>query len=323
MGYGRFDSDDWDNFKSTTVGKTTDEVFAARSMAPAIDPVKIAVREARDSKDSPNATPIILALDVTGSMGRIADDLARDGLGRLVQEILDRKPVSDPQIMVMGVGDADYDRAPLQVSQFEADIRIAEQLKGLFLEHGGGGNCHESYNLPWYFAARKTDIDCVKRGKKGLLFTFGDEECPEVLKAEHVREFVGDDIQGDIKTKDLLALVSQKYDVFHVVIEQGSHASSYRDRVFASWNEVLPQGRIIPLADYSKLPEVIVSVMQVHAGTDPKAVAASWDGSTAMVVSHAVNDMTAANDAGKAGVWRPKAGAAAPATAAAKVKKKR
>ena len=71
--------------------------------------------------------------DVTGSMGMIADALARKGLGTMVEEILARKPVSDPHIMCMGIGDVLYDRAPLQVTQFEADIRIAEQLEKLWL----------------------------------------------------------------------------------------------------------------------------------------------------------------------------------------------
>jgi hypothetical protein len=121
-------------------------------------------------------------------MGDIPDAFVREGLGTLINEILVRKPASDPQVMIMGFGDAWTDQAPLQATQFEPDIRIAEQLKDIYLEGGGGGNGFESYSLPWYFAARKTAIDCfVKRAKKGYLFTVGDEPPPPVLLAEHVR----------------------------------------------------------------------------------------------------------------------------------------
>ena len=82
--------------------------------------------------------------------------------GIMVEEILARKPVSDPHILCMGIGDVLCDQAPLQVTQFEADIRIAEQLEKLWLEKGGGGNSCESYNLPWYFAAMHTAIDCFE-----------------------------------------------------------------------------------------------------------------------------------------------------------------
>lgn len=313
MGMGRWDSADWDSYKTTyTAGKTTDKIFTSRAMKDDMDPRKITVRESRDSEDNPLSTPIILALDVTGSMGVIADNMARESLGTLVKEILDRKPVSDPHIMVMGVGDADYDDAPLQASQFESDIRIAEQLKEIYLEHGGGNNDCESYTLPWYFAARKTDIDSVHHGRKGMLFTFGDEECPAVLTREQIERATGDIVQADISTADLLALVSQKYDVFHVVVEEGSHARYDRDAVYNSWSNVLPQGRIIHLSDYTKVAEVLVSVMEVHAGKAPEVVTASWSGSTAVAVRNAVTGMVAANDSGStaAAVWRPTKGRA-------------
>lgn len=311
MGYDRWSTTDWDSYRTTyTAGKTTDEIFTSSSLKSDMDPLKVTMRESRDSEANPLSTPIILALDVTGSMGTIADNMAREGLGTLVKEILDRKPVSDPHIMVMGVGDVDYDDAPLQVSQFEADIRIAEQLKEIYLEHGGGGNDHESYTLPWYFAARKTDIDSIHHGRKGLLFTFGDEECPDSLRADQIKKAIGDTVQGDISTQDLLALVSQKYDVFHVVVEQGNHARSYRSEVYNSWSQYLPQSNIIHLTDYTKVAEVLVSVMEVHAGKAPDAVAASWSGSTAVAVRNAVSSMVVANDRGATGstpaVWRPK-----------------
>lgn len=292
MGYGRWDNRDWDDYAAKNKGKSTSQIFNQSSIKQSMDPRGISVRESRDSAKNPNATPIILALDVTGSMGIIADKMAREGLGTLVEQILDRKPVSDPHIMVMGVGDAYYDRAPLQASQFEADIRIAEQLKDIFLEKGGGGNHFESYNLPWYFAATKTDIDATKHGRKGIIFTFGDEECPPVLEAKHIKKFLGDDVPKDISTKDLLKMVSQKYDVYHVVIEQGSHAQSYSKQVHQSWEKVLPKNHIISLKDYNKLSEVLVSVLEVHNGKDPKDVVKSWQGPTAKVVEDAIQHMT-------------------------------
>ncbi len=291
MGYGRWDNNDWDKYAASTRGKSTSQIFNASSMKKDMDPRNIKVRESRDSAKNPDSTPIILALDVTGSMGMIADTLAREGLGTLVESILDRKPVPDPHIMVMGVGDSTYDRAPLQVSQFEADIKIASQLKEIFLEHGGGGNHHESYTLPWYFAAEKTDIDCVKHGRKGLLFTFGDEECPPDIQADHIKRVLGDKIQGDLSTKDLLEQVSKKYDVFHVVIEQGDYARAHKKDVYDSWSKVLPADRIISVKDYTQLPAILVSVMEVHAGKDKDEVANSWQGKTVGVVKDAIKNV--------------------------------
>jgi hypothetical protein len=222
----------------------------------------------------------------------IAVELARNGLGTLVQAILDRKPVPDPHIMVMGVGDVRSDRAPLQVSQFEADIRIAEQLKEIYIEGNGGGNNSESYTLPWYFAAKKTDIDCVNHGRKGIIFTFGDEQCPPPLTRAQIKEFLGDTPQQDLSAKELYEMVSQKYDVFHVVVEEGNYIQQgNKGKVYQSWGSVLPEGHVISAKDYKKIPQIVVSVMEVHAGKAPADVIASWQGADAKIVEAAIKDV--------------------------------
>jgi hypothetical protein len=294
MGSARWDPDNWATYARSTTGRSTAGIFTRSNMDPDLDPVRIKLRESRDSAVNPASNAIIVGLDVTGSMGMIADALARRGLGVLMEELLARKPVSDPHLMAMGVGDAWCDRAPLQVTQFEADIRIAEQLEKIYLEHGGGGNSFESYNLPWYFAATRTSIDCFeKRGRKGYLFTVGDEEPPPALLSAHARRFLGAGPQTDIATADLLAMVSRTYQVFHVVVEEGNHARAHLPEVLGEWTTLLGQ-RVLRLADHTKLAEVVVSAIQVSEGVDPDAVAGSWSGSTAMVVKHAVGALTAA-----------------------------
>jgi len=286
---------EWASFSSATAGRPTSAIFSRSRIADDLDPRRITVRESRDSPDNPNSTAIIVGLDVTGSMGVIADNLARTGLGTLVGEILDRKPVPDPHIAFMGIGDAWCDRYPLQVTQFEADIRIAATLKDLYLEKGGGGNSYKSYNLPWYFAARHTSIDCFeRRGRKGYLFTVGDEEAPPVLLASHIREVIGDEAARDISTPDLLAMASRTYNVFHCVIEQGSYASACLDKVLDSWHAVLGQ-RVLRVGDYDRLPEVIVSAIEVTEGRDHRDVARSWPGSTTRVVGRAIANLPAAS----------------------------
>ena len=130
MGSGRWSSGDWGTYsKKTYTGKTTKEVFTRSKVNEDFDPKNISIRESRDSDDNPNSTALIVALDVTGSMHYVIDEMARKGMPTLCQEVYDRKPISDPHIMCMGVGDVDMrDTAPLQCTQFEADIRISKQI---------------------------------------------------------------------------------------------------------------------------------------------------------------------------------------------------
>lgn len=293
MGSGHFDAAAYRAYTTTTRGKSTDEIYGARSINKNLDPKGVKIRESRDSADNPNSTPIIVAIDVTGSMGMIADVLAREGLGTLFKELLDRKPVTDPHLMFMAVGDANCDQAPLQVSQFEADNRIVEQLTQIFIEHGGGGNCFESYNLPWYFAANHTEHDSlIKRGKRGYLFTVGDEESPGRLTKDQIETFIGDTPEREMDTDEMLAEAQRKYDVFHIVIAEGSHASSFPDRVRQSWNKTLGQ-HVIWLTDHKKLAETIISTIEVVEGRDAKAVTRKFGTVVLDAVKHLPRSKTA------------------------------
>jgi hypothetical protein len=296
MGSGSWSSTDWASYSSSTVGKSADKIFTTKGGSKEyLNPRGVTVRESRDSVDNPNSTAIIVGLDVTGSMGMIANTLAREGLGVLFSEILARKPVTDPHLMFMAIGDACCDTSPLQVSQFEADNRIIEQLTDIFLEGRGGGNSFESYDFPWYFAAQHTSIDCFeKRGKKGYLFTVGDENAPPGLTAEQINRFIGDSASQDISPKELFKMVSKMYHVFHVVVEEGSYCSNISglNSAVKTWEELIGPQRVLRLSDHKLLSEVIVSAIQVVEGADAIAVSKSWSGKTSMVVSRALDGMS-------------------------------
>jgi hypothetical protein len=298
MGSGRWSVKDWKAYSTTTIdtARTVDDIYTSRGLHKDLDPKDITLRESRDSIDNPESTAIIIGLDVTGSMDSVLDQMARTGLKTVAEEIYNRKPVTDPQIMFMGIGDANVDSAPLQVTQFESDIRIAEWLSKIYLERGGGGNDNESYIFPWYFAAKNTAIDCFeKRGKKGILFTVGDE-CPTpFLTDSQIKEFLGETTQFEkVTAKEALAMVSRQYEVFHLMVEEGSYCSTNKDEVFSKWRSLLGQ-HAIPLSDHTKMGEVIISTLQVLAGDDKDDVAASWDGSTSLVVKHAIKNLTVAS----------------------------
>jgi len=291
MGTSRWDDSAWMSHTSSVKTKTREEIFSSSHMSEKFDPKKIKIRESRDSALNPNSNAIIVALDVTGSMGINAEQLARNGLGVMVEEIIKRKPVSDPHVMCMGIGDVKYDDAPLQVTQFEADITIAEDLKNIYLEGGGGGNCFESYNLTWYFAALNTSIDCYeKRGKKGYLFTLGDEEAPEDLLASEIRKVFGNQETKDYTSEQLLNMASKMYHVYHIVVKQGSHARHYFDDVMKSWKELLGQ-RVLVLEKNEDLAEVIVSTIEVNEGRAIKDVIDSWSPDKALSVKTAITQL--------------------------------
>lgn len=290
MGSGRWDPGQWASYSSTAQAKTQQQIFTSTSLADELNPAKFSVRESRDSDHNPRSTPIILATDVTGSMGYLAEQIVKSGLGVIMKEIYDRKPVSDPHVMCMGIGDAFVDRAPIQMTQFEAEVDpLTRQLEKVYIEHGGGGNGGESYLAAWYGAAFRTACDAFeKRQKKGYLFTMGDEKCHDVLSGSQIRSFFGGtETPRDLTARQLLDAAQKDWEVFHLIVGSYSYHGSE-----PAWKKLLGE-RAIVVSDDSKLAEIIVSTIQVVEGASVNDVADSWSGDTSVAVRDALSSLTA------------------------------
>lgn len=263
MGAGTFNTSTYYEQASTYQTKSRERLFSKKAMHTSFEPRNVTKRESCASPEHPDPTSIIIACDVTGSMGQIPETLLKGGLGKLMEKMLSIGAIPDPQVMFAAIGDTQYDKAPLQVTQFESDNRIAEQLKKLFLEGGGGTNQWESYNAIWYFAARKTTLDSFEKGKKGLLFTIGDELMPPTLTADHIRRFIDSEYIGpDIDSKDLLREVSEKYDVFHIIVKDGyNYRNIGSQKVKNCWRNLLGQN-VLTVDNYRNIPERIVATVQ-------------------------------------------------------------
>ena len=252
MGRGSYTARDWERLKtskSITSDARADNLFKNKKMLDKFNPKFIGMREARDNDEHPNSTPIAIGVDVTGSMGYLSEEIVKNSLNELMKKLYASNVIPDPQLMFAAIGDVS-DSAPLQVTQFESDIRIAEQLLELWLE-GKGGDIPEDYSLFWYFLAHHTDTDSMKkRGKKGFAFTIGDASNHNDLKASDIKAIFGDDVQCDMTAEQVADETLNTYELFHINI------TSYNKKTVIN-------GRTINIAktDISLLPELIISVI--------------------------------------------------------------
>ncbi|MEM9695890.1 MAG: VWA domain-containing protein [Myxococcota bacterium] len=248
MGYGMYSIDAHRALTTSRAKAPREAVFRQRKCHPLMDPKGLRVRESRDSEAHPHSLGIVLALDVTGSMGQIPHDLATRDLPAFVG-LLEQIRVEDPQVLFMAVGDATSDRAPLQVGQFESEAGLMDQwLTSSFLEGGGGGSFQESYELAMYVAARHTSMDCwEKRRRRGYFFLTGDELPYAGVSRIEVERLIGDELADDVPIERIVDELSVAYEPFFLIPDL-----SRVQRCGGRWRELLGD-QVIPLA----LPEDI------------------------------------------------------------------
>jgi hypothetical protein len=237
-----------------------------------LNPMKVNFRESRDSDEHPDSTSIAVMFDVTGSMGSIPVILQKK-LPELLGLLLRKGYVLDPQILFGAIGDATCDRVPLQVGQFESDNRMDQNLENIFLEGGGGGQRTESYELAMYFISRHTDIDCWnKHGRKGYLFIIGDEMAYDAVSHREVGAVIGDGLQQDIRTAEIVKELRERYHVFYILPQGASYGGD--STILGFWRKLLGQN-VLELEDPEAVCETIALTIGMTEGTiDLKAGAA-------------------------------------------------
>jgi len=240
--------------------KSREEIFTSHKVPADMAVMGLGVRECFDSSVHPYSIPIIIALDITGSMGKIPHQLVQDGLPKMIS-LLHEKGIMDAAVCFVAVGDHKSDRGILQVGQFESgDEKLDHWLTSVWLEGNGGGNGGESYFLPWYFAAKHTHTHAwEKRNQKGFLFTIGDERCHDTISAEQMHSLTGGSYEGTLTSKEILEQAKEKWNVFHLNLSNSTQrvpGEMREESVQLHWKSILGDDAIY-VKDFHDIPTVI------------------------------------------------------------------
>lgn len=235
-----------------------------------LEPKGVDIRESRDSDEHPLSVPIAVMFDVTGSMAAVPRTLQQK-LPILMEKVL-TAGVPDPQILFGAFADRRArDPIPVQVSQFESDVRMDEHLRNIALTSGGGGTSEESSELVLYFFARHTATDAQeKRGRNGYLFLLTDEMPYPSVNPGDVLEVFGDDISQAIATEEIVEEVRQKFDVVVVIPPGTSHQNDMR--VIGRWHELIGEQNVLRPGTVDEIADAIaawVANAEKSAATTP------------------------------------------------------
>ena len=124
MGGGTWTTKSFNSYTSSVRGMNADDfttmdactfnaqdIYKATSIDAALNPMNI-MRECVDSEEHPNTIPVILALDVTGSMGTSSVAVAQK-LNEIMTNIYNSNNIKDVEFCIMAIGDCVYDSAPI------------------------------------------------------------------------------------------------------------------------------------------------------------------------------------------------------------------
>jgi hypothetical protein len=188
---------------------------------------------------SESANPIIVAIDVTGSMSTWPAEIF-DRLPLMFNTLSQYRP--DVEICFAAIGDAGVDRWPLQVTSFASGYDL-EQLLGSLYGEGGGGDAPESYGLfaQWV----NTHIEIPNVQETPFLIVFGDINMHPVISKNQIAGLLGDPVQDDINSIEAWRQVTQKWNTWFLRRPTNTRG----DIVDTQWGSAIGEQKVFHLED--------------------------------------------------------------------------
>jgi len=202
---------------------------------------------------SGSANPVIVAVDVTGSMAHWPAEIF-DRLPLLYQTLSQYRP--DLEVSFAAIGDATSDRFPLQVADFGSGADLDARLGALYGEGGGGGGARESYELFAYFLAHRARTENAERP---FLILYGDEGFYPEVDAKQAQHYLGGQLEGERSSVALWRELGKRFEIYLLRKSYGSKAEDRK--IVAQWEEALEPQRIIPVPDEQRAVDLALGII--------------------------------------------------------------
>ena len=198
--------------------------------------------------------PIVVAIDGTGSMGNDAY-IIYDKMPMFYGQILMQGYLEDPAVSFAVVGDCYSDQAPIQVCDFEQGTKLDEWLQKLWIEHNGGGQSSESYDMMAYFYANHCEIP---KAELPFFFFIGDEGYYPTTEGEHIQKHIGD--KKSVSAKDSFKKLNSMFNVFLI---HKPYASGDDAKILKQWKTVINPERVLVMEDSKAIVDVMLGAIAI------------------------------------------------------------
>ncbi len=225
-----------------------------------------------DSKDV-----VLWMIDGTGSMQKWPAEFF-DRAPLIYQTLSTQRAEVDLSFSV--IGDARWDKWPVQIGNLERGLALDTQLKALHAEGAGGPGNRESYELWAYFAKEHVSMP---NAISPTIILMGDEKFYENINPADVHKIFGDTIQGPIDSLGVWRSLAEKFDIYLLHKEYASNDAE----VVGQWKEALGDQKVVPVYDPQRVVDQGLAILATKWGFSEdfeKNIAARQDGKTVKAV---------------------------------------
>lgn len=186
-----------------------------------------------------SANPLIVAVDVTGSMANWPFEIF-DRLPLLYNTLAQYR--EDLEICFAAIGDGAVDRWPLQVTSFAGGFDL-EQLLGSLYGEGGGGDAPESYGLFAHWV--NTHVDLPNLAEPPFMIVFGDITMHPTVPKQQINHFLGDRVKRDVDAIAAWQQLCQNWNTWFLRRPTGKPG----DQVDRQWGQAIGEQKIFHIED--------------------------------------------------------------------------
>lgn len=208
-----------------------------------IDPRKRVRTESRN--------PLIIAIDVTGSMANWPFEIF-DRLPLLYNTLSQYR--EDLEICFAAIGDAAVDHWPLQVTTFASGFDLEQLLAALYGE-GGGGDAPESYGLFAHWV--NTHVEIPELDEPPFLIVFGDVTMHPKTPRKQIARFLGDEGDGDVDTIEAWQEVARTWNTWFLRRPTGKPG----DVVDRQWGEAIGEQKVFHIRDEQRAVDYAMGIV--------------------------------------------------------------
>lgn len=241
------------------------------------------------------ALPTFSGFDGTGSMGENAGKAfnAIPVIDTMLNPLRTRYHIQ----IASGVWQDVVDRHPvIQMSQFESDNRIAEQIRSLVPDHNGGDPT-EDYDLGLAYLLLATDTDIFNfYGLKGYSFIVADQIGRGNVTPTGVKRYLGHTLQSTTTTRDLCRQLLRKWHLFYIQVASEGYVP--HSETTSWWTDKLGSGRVVIVPNPDLLAEVQAGLMYVTETQAP-----TMDGFVRFITIEGANKRLDSGDAKEIWSW--------------------